>query len=101
MAVGTAIEWRQGLDAGDLSSEALVRVSFDRMRRQEPRLHAILATDEAESLRLARKADARLKAGERSAVLGLPIVLKDNLHWSGLQASCASRVLQGYRAPYD
>ena len=45
MTVGTAVEWRQGLDVGDLSSEALVRASFDSMRRQEPRLHAILATD--------------------------------------------------------
>ena len=101
MAVGTAVEWRQGLDAGDLSSEALVRASFDRMRYQEPRLHAILATDEERSLQLAREADARLRAGDRSPVLGLPIVFKDNLHWTGLQASCASRILQGYRAPYD
>jgi aspartyl-tRNA(Asn)/glutamyl-tRNA(Gln) amidotransferase subunit A len=101
MAVGTAVKWRQGLDAGDLSSEALVRASFDQMRRQEPRLHAILATDEEKSLQLAGKADARLRAGDRSPVLGLPIVLKDNLHWSGLQASCASRILQGYLAPYD
>jgi aspartyl-tRNA(Asn)/glutamyl-tRNA(Gln) amidotransferase subunit A len=31
----------------------------------------------------------------------LPVVLKDNLHWSGQQASCASRILEGYRAPYD
>jgi aspartyl-tRNA(Asn)/glutamyl-tRNA(Gln) amidotransferase subunit A len=101
MAVVTAVEWRQGLDAGDLSSEALVRASFDQMRSQEPRLHAILATDEGKSLQLARKADARLRAGDRSPVLGLPFVLKDNLHWSGQQASCASRILQGYRAPYD
>ncbi len=101
MAVGTAVEWRQGLDAGDLSSEALVRTSFDRMGRQEARLHAILATDEGQSLELARAADVRLRAGDRSPVLGLPFVLKDNLHWTGQQASCGSRILEGYRAPYD
>ena len=101
MTVGTAVDWREGLDAGDLSSEALVRASFERIRSQDRRLHAILATDEDQSLRLARRADARLQAGERSPVLGLPIVLKDNLHWSGLQVSCGSRILDGYRAPYD
>ncbi|MCE1203886.1 MAG: Asp-tRNA(Asn)/Glu-tRNA(Gln) amidotransferase subunit GatA [Holophagaceae bacterium] len=101
MAVGTAVDLREGLDAGDLSSEALVRAAFDRMRHLEPRLHAILAKDEDRSLRLAQAADARLQAGERSPVLGLPIVLKDNLNWTGLPASCGSRVLDGYQAPYD
>ena len=101
MTVGTAKAWREGLDAGDLSSEALVRGSFLRIRTMDDRLHAILAVDEDRSLRLARKADARLRAGERSPVLGLPVVLKDNLHWSGLQVSCGSRIMDGYRAPYD
>ncbi len=101
MAVVTAVAWRGALDAGDLSSEALTRASFDRIKKFEGHLHALLAVDEGRSLELARSADARLRAGERSPVLGLPIVLKDNLHWSGLQVSCGSRVLEGYRAPYD
>ena len=101
MAVGTAVEWREGLDAGDLSSEALVRASLDRMRGLDHRFHAILARDEDLSLELARRADARLLAGERSPVLGLPFVLKDNLNWSGLQTSCGSRVMEGYLTPYD
>jgi len=101
MAVGSAVDWREGLDAGDVSSEALVRSAFDRIRSLDPHLHAILAVDEERSLRLAQAADARLRAGERSPVLGLPIVLKDNLNWTGLPVSCGSRVLAGYRAPYD
>ncbi|GLH72599.1 glutamyl-tRNA(Gln) amidotransferase subunit A [Geothrix limicola] len=101
MAVGTAVGWREGLDAGDLSSEALVRSAFDRIKRLDGQLCAILATDEDQSLRLARKADARLRAGERSPVLGLPIVIKDNLNWTGLPVSCGSRIQEGYRAPYN
>jgi aspartyl-tRNA(Asn)/glutamyl-tRNA(Gln) amidotransferase subunit A len=101
MAVGTAVDWREGLDAGDLSSESLVRAAFDRIARLDGGFHAILARDEERSLELARKADLRLRAGDRSPVLGLPIVLKDNLHWAGLQVSCGSRILEGYRAHYD
>ncbi len=101
MAVGTAVGWREGLDAGDLSSEALVRASIDRIHSLDGHLRAILSMDEGHSLQLARKADARLRAGERSPVLGLPIVLKDNLHWSGQQVSCGSRILNGFLAPYD
>jgi aspartyl-tRNA(Asn)/glutamyl-tRNA(Gln) amidotransferase subunit A len=101
MAAVTATDWREGLDAGDLSSEALVRDSFRRIRAMDDRLHAILALDEERSLRLDQKEDTRLRAGDRTPVLGLPLVLKDNLHWSGLQVSCGSRIMDGYRAPYD
>lgn len=101
MAVGMAVDWREGLDAGDLSSEALVQQSLGCVAREDARLNAVLALDEALSLALARRADARLRAGERSPVLGLPFILKDNLNWSGLQVSCGSRIMEGYRAPYD
>jgi aspartyl-tRNA(Asn)/glutamyl-tRNA(Gln) amidotransferase subunit A len=101
MEAVTATDWREGLDAGDLSSEALVRDAFHRIRTMDDRLHAILAMDEELSLHLAQKADTRLRAGDRTPVLGLPLVIKDNLHWSGLQVSCGSRIMDGYRAPYD
>jgi aspartyl-tRNA(Asn)/glutamyl-tRNA(Gln) amidotransferase subunit A len=101
MAAGMATNWREGLDAGDLSSEALVRDALHRIRTMDDHLHAILAVDEDRTLSIARKADVRLRAGDRSPVLGLPVVLKDNLHWSGLQVSCGSRIMDGYRAPYD
>ncbi|WP_306589609.1 Asp-tRNA(Asn)/Glu-tRNA(Gln) amidotransferase subunit GatA [Geothrix sp. 21YS21S-4] len=101
MAVGTAMDERRNLDAGTQSCEALVRAAFDRIRALDGELHAVLAMDEARSLDLARQADARLRAGERTPVLGLPVVLKDNFNWSGLPVTCGSRVLDGYVAPYD
>lgn len=101
MAIATAASWREGLEAGDLSAEGLVRASLHRMNQCEDRLHAILATDEARSLALARLADARLSGGERGPVLGLPVVLKDNIHWKGVGHTCGSRILEGYVAPYE
>jgi len=101
MAVGTAVGWRHGLDAGDLSSEGLVQAALERIGRLDGRLNAVLALQEATSLELAREADRRLRAGERSPVLGLPVVLKDNLNWAGSPMSCGSRILRGYHSPYD
>ncbi len=101
MAVGLAVDWREGLDAGDLSSESLVRDAFERIEQREGQLHALLAVDKEHSLRFARLADTRLRAGERSPVLGLPLVLKDNLNCSSLPMSCGSKILKGYRAPFD
>ena len=101
MALSTAMDWRGELDAGDLSAEFLVRQSLERMEAHDPLLHAVLATDATRSLALAREADRRLRAGERTPVLGLPVVLKDNLAWEGLPATCGSRMLEGFRPPYD
>lgn len=101
MEVGTAMDCREGLDAGDLCSESLVQASLDRIERLDGALHAVLCTDRERSLALARAADVRLRAGERSPVLGLPLVLKDNLHWSGVPMTCGSKVLEGYVAPFD
>lgn len=101
MAVATAHSWREGLEAGDLSAEGLVQAGLHRMGIAEPVLHALLARDEARSLDLARAADRRLRAGERGPVLGLPVVLKDNIHWKGVSLTCGSRILEGYVAPYD
>ncbi len=92
---------REGLSSGDLSSQSLVRVCLDRLRQLEPSLNAITWTDPGRSLDLAKAADARLQRGERGAMLGMPIVLKDNLHWTGLPVSNGSNLAKGYLAPYD
>lgn len=101
MTLSTAMDWRGGLDAGDLSAEALVRRSLNRIQSLDPMLQAVLTTDADRSLALARAADRRLQAGERTPVLGLPVILKDNLNWMGLPTTCGSAVLEGYRSPYD
>lgn len=101
MAAGTAASWREGLEAGDLSAEGLVRAALHRIQALEDGLGCVLATDEARSLALAQAADRRRAAGERGPLLGLPVVLKDNIHWAGVPQTCGSRLLQDYTAPYD
>lgn len=92
---------REGLRSGDLSSQSLVQVCLDLIKRREPALNAITFIDQERSLELARSADARLRKGERGAMLGIPVVLKDNFHWRGLPVSHGSKITEGYLAPYD
>ncbi|HEX9082573.1 MAG TPA: amidase, partial [Holophagaceae bacterium] len=95
------MDWRERLEAGGHSAEALVEASLKRIGLQDGRWNAILSTHPEASLALARSADERLRRGERTPVLGLPVVLKDNLHWLGSPTTCGSRMLEGYQAPYD
>lgn len=102
MVLGTTMAAaRAQLADGAVSAVTLVQQALDRIAAQDGALNAVRATAPGTSLELARKADARLAAGERGPVLGLPIALKDNLNWAGTLLTCGSRILDGYRSPYD
>ena len=45
--------------------------------------------------------EERLVKGEAPPLLGVPIAIKDNILIKGKKATCASKILEGYVAPYD
>ena len=50
----------------------------------------------------ARAIDAQVAAGEDPGPLaGIPVALKDNLCTRGVPTTCSSRILEGWRPPYD
>jgi aspartyl-tRNA(Asn)/glutamyl-tRNA(Gln) amidotransferase subunit A len=95
------IEWRDGLAVGDLSPTFLALRCLDRMSLQENRLNAIVFRDAEATLRVARSVEERLAQGERGSMLGIPIVLKDNLNWKGTPTGNGSRISGQYRSPYN
>jgi aspartyl-tRNA(Asn)/glutamyl-tRNA(Gln) amidotransferase subunit A len=95
------IDWRNGMAAGDLSSSFLAMRCLDRMDTFEEHLNAISFRDENESRAIARQADERLKGGERSPVMGIPFVIKDNIHWKNHPVSNGSKIMASYRSPYN
>ncbi len=105
-----AHEMAARLRAGDVSSRELTVAHADLAERQDGRLHAWLTIDRDAALSAADAADARLAAAraDRPAtvaalhpLLGIPIALKDLVSVEGGQATAGSRILEGYRAPYD
>lgn len=83
---------REGLDCGDLSSEALVDLAFERIRLQEPTLQALVGNLETQAKGLARRADRQLRAGVRTPLLGLPFLLKDNIALEDAPLGHGSRI---------
>jgi aspartyl-tRNA(Asn)/glutamyl-tRNA(Gln) amidotransferase subunit A len=58
--------------------------------------------DESVVLNQARAVDTRLKAGEDVGPLaGLPVAIKDLICVEGEPTTCGSRMLQGFRPPYN
>ncbi len=48
----------------------------------------------------ADKVDARIAAGERLPLAGVPLAVKDNMCLTGTRTTCASKILENWVAPY-
>ncbi|HET6829444.1 MAG TPA: amidase, partial [Ramlibacter sp.] len=64
-------------------------------------LGAYLAVQEDATLAQAQAADARLARGDSSALLGVPIAHKDIFVTKDFPSTAGSRMLAGYRSPFD
>ncbi len=63
--------------------------------------HAFLSVDSEVTLAQARAADARIAAGERSPLLGVPIAHKDIFVTQDFPTTAGSRMLEGYHSPFN
>jgi aspartyl-tRNA(Asn)/glutamyl-tRNA(Gln) amidotransferase subunit A len=97
----TLAEWRTGLDAGDLSPQFLGLHSHDRIDQLDGRLRAIASRDKELTLSYARVAEGRLRQGDRSPMLGIPIILKDNLHLQDTPQGNGSKIQTGFRSTHS
>jgi aspartyl-tRNA(Asn)/glutamyl-tRNA(Gln) amidotransferase subunit A len=69
--------------------------------RQHQDLGAFVALDEDLALAQARAADAHLAAGNAPPLAGVPIAHKDIFTTADLPTTAGSRILAGYRSPFD
>ncbi len=63
--------------------------------------HAFLSVDSEVTLAQAKAADARLAAGDTSPLLGVPIAHKDIFVTTDFPTTAGSRMLEGYRSPFN
>lgn len=83
--------------ATDLAAESLRAID-----ERDARLHAFLSVDREGALaRAARLDEARARGESLGPLFGIPIALKDNLCVAGGVTTAGSRILEGWRAPYD
>ncbi|MES2686943.1 MAG: Asp-tRNA(Asn)/Glu-tRNA(Gln) amidotransferase subunit GatA [Pseudomonadota bacterium] len=88
------------LAARDVSSVEVTQHFLARIE-QNASLGAFLATDSTVSLAQARAADARLAAGERTPLLGVPLAHKDIFVTRNFPTTAGSKMLENYRSPFD
>jgi aspartyl-tRNA(Asn)/glutamyl-tRNA(Gln) amidotransferase subunit A len=89
------------LQKREISSRELTQAVIERIAAVEPRVRAYLALTTERALVQADAADARIAAGERGPLLGVPVAIKDVLSTRGVATTCGSKMLQTYVPPYD
>ncbi len=101
MGAPPLVEWRNGLEAGDLSSAFLTLACLDRIDGLESRLNALTNRDRDRAMAAAQAADLRLCRGEKGPMLGIPFVVKDNINLKGMPLSNGSRITRGHTSTYN
>jgi aspartyl-tRNA(Asn)/glutamyl-tRNA(Gln) amidotransferase subunit A len=98
----SAVDLVAALRQGDITAVECTTAFLDRIEATNGTINAFLAVDRAGALARAADIDARRKAGKPlGALAGLPVALKDVLCTTDMPTTCASKMLAGFRPPYD
>ena len=88
--------------AGEVSSREVTQAHLDRIAAVDGEVHAFLHVDGERALAAADAVDARRATGEELGPLaGVPIAVKDIFCMTGAPTTAGSRILEGWRPPYN
>ncbi len=93
-------EAAQKLNTKEISSMELTEACLTEIEKRNLSLNAYLEVF-ADARTQASAADDKRKEGQKGALLGIPLAIKDNILIEGRIASAASRMLQNHTATYD
>ncbi|GAC1467649.1 MAG: Asp-tRNA(Asn)/Glu-tRNA(Gln) amidotransferase subunit GatA [Chloroflexota bacterium] len=97
----TVSQARDLLDRRQVSSVELTRDALLRVEREDSEIHAFLLLASDLAMDQARAADKRLRRGDASALLGIPMAVKDILSVEGVRTTCGSAILRDYVPQYS
>jgi aspartyl-tRNA(Asn)/glutamyl-tRNA(Gln) amidotransferase subunit A len=96
----TIAEARDGLRKQQFSAGELVEAHVTAVERARP-LNAFITETPERARDMAAASDARLARGEARALEGIPLAIKDLFCTEGVETTAASRILGGFKPPYE
>jgi aspartyl-tRNA(Asn)/glutamyl-tRNA(Gln) amidotransferase subunit A len=93
---------RAEIAAGSTKAADLAAEYYDRIAQVNPRLNVYLSLTKERALAQAERVDRLAAKGDPlPALAGIPVGIKDVLVMEGAPATAGSKILKGYRPPYD
>ena len=87
---------------GEVSAVEVAQAHLDRITAVDDRVHAFLHITTESAIAQAKAVDAKRASGDTLGPLaGVPLALKDILAMKGEPTTCGSKILEGWRPPYD
>ena len=85
----------------EISAVELTKAYIDAIEELNPTLNAYVHLTFDTALKAAEQADQRLKEDDAPLLCGIPMALKDNICTDGLETTCCSKILKGFKPYYD
>jgi aspartyl-tRNA(Asn)/glutamyl-tRNA(Gln) amidotransferase subunit A len=98
----SAIQLRDKIAAGQISSVKATTAVFENIEEREPVIGAYISTYRDMALEKAAEVDKRIGTGQKVGQLaGVPVAIKDNMCTTFGATTCASKILENFHAPYN
>jgi len=98
----TVVDIAADIAAGKTSAVEVLEQHLARITEREGEIHAFNLVTTEQARATAQQVDADIKAGKPVGPLaGVPVALKDNMCTRGIETTCSSKILEGWKPPYD
>jgi aspartyl-tRNA(Asn)/glutamyl-tRNA(Gln) amidotransferase subunit A len=98
----TAVDLAWNVRNNLLKASDVVERHLAEIEQREPEIHAFNAVLADEARARAAEVDDGVSVGrDMGPLAGVPVALKDNMCTRGIPTTCSSRILDGWRPPYD
>ena len=98
----TPLEAGEKIRKKEIGVRELTEYALDRIDAVDGEVSAFLRTEREAALARADEVQKQIDEGQAASPLaGVPYGLKDNICSKGLETTCASKILGGFRPPYD
>ena len=98
----TVVDIASQVSSGSLSAAKVLEENLSAIDAREKEIHAFNLVTADRARERAAQIDADVKAGKKVGRLaGVTIALKDNLCTRGVETTCSSKILAGWKPPYD
>ena len=98
----SAVQIAADVRSGSTSAQDELERTLAAIEQRNDELNVFLHVDTEGARAAAARVDERIARGEDGGPLaGVPIALKDNLCQRGVPTTCSSKILEGWRPPYD